>query len=108
VEQMNGGYWLIDWLIVVPMLVASAYALLRLRPSYGVYLWCGLLLPLFFVFPSRPFMSMPRFFLPLFPAFWGLALGLERLHIPRTAALVLGAAGLGLLSVLTVNWHYIF
>jgi hypothetical protein len=53
-------------------------------------------------------MSMPRFVLPLFPAFWGLALGLERLRIPRSAALAVGAAGLGILSVLTVNWYYIF
>jgi len=51
---------------------------------------------------------MPRFALPLFPAFWGLALGLERLRIPRPAALVVGAAALGILSVLTVNWYYIF
>jgi hypothetical protein len=62
-----GGYWLIDWLIVVPMLAASVYAVVRLRPSYAVYLWCGLLIPLTFVFPDRPLMSMPRFVLPLFP-----------------------------------------
>jgi hypothetical protein len=53
-------------------------------------------------------MSMPRFVLTLFPAFWGLALGLERLHVPRAAALAVAAAGLGILSVLTVNWYYIF
>ncbi|MGA9159683.1 MAG: mannosyltransferase family protein [Actinomycetota bacterium] len=106
--EANGGYWLIDWLIVVPMLAASVYALVRLRPSYGVYLWCGLLIPLTFVFQGRPLMSMPRFLLPLFPAFWGLALGLERLRIPRAAALAVAAAGLGVLSVLTVNWYYIF
>ncbi|HET9249733.1 MAG TPA: mannosyltransferase family protein [Actinomycetota bacterium] len=104
----NGGYWLLDWLIVVPMLVASVYALVRLRPAYGVYLWSALLIPLTFVFPDRPLMSMPRFVLPLFPAFWGLALGLERLRIPRSAALAACALGLGVLSVLTVNWYYIF
>jgi hypothetical protein len=107
-DELNGGYWLIDWLIVIPMLVASVYALVRLRPAYGVYLWSALLIPLTFVFPGRPLMSMPRFVLPLFPAFWGLALGLERLRIPRSTALVVCAAGLGILSVLTVNWYYIF
>jgi len=103
-----GGYWLIDWLIVVPMLAASVYAVVRLRPSYAVYLWCGLLIPLTFVFPDRPLMSMPRFVLPLFPAFWGLELGLERLHVPRASVLAVEAAGLGILSVLTINWYYIF
>jgi Gpi18-like mannosyltransferase len=103
-----GGYWLIDWLIVVPMLAASVYAVVRLRPSYAVYLWCGLLIPLTFVFPDRPLMSMPRFVLPLFPAFWGLELGLERLHVPRAPVLAVEAAGLGILSVLTINWYYIF
>ncbi|HET8527109.1 MAG TPA: mannosyltransferase family protein [Actinomycetota bacterium] len=107
-DQLNGGYWLIDWLIVIPMLAASVYALVRLRPAYRVYLWSSLLIPLAFVFSDRPLMSMPRFVLPLFPAFWGLALGLERLRIPRAAALAVGAAGLGILSVLTVNWYYIF
>jgi Gpi18-like mannosyltransferase len=104
----NGGYWLVDWLVVAPMLVASAYAAARLRPAYAVYLWAGLLVPLTFVFWSRPLMSMPRFLLPLFPAFWGLALALERLRIPRVAALAAGALGLGVLSLLTVNWYYIF
>ncbi|HEY7660694.1 MAG TPA: mannosyltransferase family protein [Actinomycetota bacterium] len=106
--QPNGGYWLLDWLIVVPMVAASAYAVVRLRPAFSLYLWGGLLVPLSFVFEGRPLMSMPRFVLPLFPAFWGLALGLERLRIPRSVALVAGAVGLGLLSVLTVNWYYIF
>jgi Mannosyltransferase (PIG-V) len=107
-DEPNGGYWLIDWLIVIPMLVASVYAAMRLRPSYGVYLWGGLLLPLTFAFDGRPLMSMPRFLLPLFPAFWGVALGLERLRVPASVAVAAGAAGLGVLALLTVNWYYIF
>ena len=46
----NGGYWLIDWLIVVPVVGASVFALLRYRPSYSLYVWGGLLIPLSFVF----------------------------------------------------------
>ena len=106
--QGNGGYWLLDWLIVMPMLAASVYAIARLRPAYVVYLWGGLLIPLTFVFEPRPLMSMPRFLLPLFPAFWGLALGIERLRVPRIAVLAAAAVGLGILSLLTVNWYYIF
>ena len=107
-NERFGGYWLIDWLIVVPMLAASVYATVRLRPSYAVYLWCSLLIPLTFVFQDRPLMSMPRFVLPLFPAFWGLSLGLERLRIPRAPVLAAEAAGLGILALLTVTWYYIF
>src|SRR6266508_161425 len=104
----NGGYWLIDWLIVVPMVSASVCALLRYRPSYSVYLWGGLLVPLSFVFADRPLMSMPRFVLPLFPAFWALAELTERWRVPQKAVAAAGAAGLGLLVVLFVNWYYIF
>ena len=104
----NGGYWLIDWLIVVPVIGASVFALFRYRPSYSVYLWGGLLIPLSFVFADRPLMSMPRFVLPLFPAFWALAELTERLRVPQKAVAAVGAAGLGLLVVLFVNWYYIF
>ena len=104
----NGGYWLIDWLIVVPVVGASVFALLRYRPSYSVYLWGGLVIPLSFVFADRPLMSMPRFVLPLFPAFWALAELTERWRMPEKAVAAVAAAGLALLVVLFVNWYYIF
>ncbi len=104
----NGGYWLIDWLIVVPMLAAGAYVLLHFRPSYGVYVWGCLLAPLCFIFGDRPLMSMPRFVLPLFPLFWGIAEATLRRRIPHAAVVAVGGVGLGLLTVLFVNWYYIF
>ncbi len=106
--QPNGGYWAIDWLIVVPVLAASIYAATRYRPSYAVYLWGGLLIPLCYVFAPRPLMSMPRFVLPLFPAFWALAELTGRWRIPRSAVVAVAAAGLGCLTLLFVNWYYIF
>ncbi|MGZ8603993.1 MAG: mannosyltransferase family protein [Actinomycetota bacterium] len=108
VGDTNGGYWLIDWLIVVPVLVAAGFALARYRPVYGVYVLGGLLLPLMFVFADRPLMSMPRFVLPLIPAFWAAAEVADRFRVPRWTLAALGAAGLGVLSVLTVSWYYIF
>lgn len=104
----NGGYWLIDWVIVVPMLAASVFLLRRYRASFVLYAWGGLLIPLSFVFDARPLMSMPRFVLPLFPAFWALAEGADRLRVPSWALIAACAVGLGLLSVLTINWYYIF
>ncbi|HZD79249.1 MAG TPA: mannosyltransferase family protein [Actinomycetota bacterium] len=104
----NGGYWAIDWLIVVPALALSVYAVFRLRASYTVYLWGGLLVPLFYIFPGRPLMSMPRFLLPLFPLFWAASDLSERWRLPRGAVAAVGAGGLALLTVLFVNWYYIF
>ena len=104
----NGGYWLIDWLIVVPVIGAAVYAAIRYRPSFGTYTWAALLIPLFYIFPPRPLMSMPRFVLPLFPAMWALADVTERSRVPRAAVLAVSAAGLGCLVVLFVNWYYIF
>ncbi len=108
VGDINGSYWLIDLLVVVPMLVGAVVVLVRYRWSYGAYVWGALLLPLSFVFQDRPLMSMPRFVLPLFPIFWALAEALERWRIPRWAAVAVGSAGLGLLTPLFVNWYYIF
>jgi hypothetical protein len=108
VGNTNGPYWLIDLLLVVPILAVSVVALFRYRWAFRVYLWGGLLLPLSFVFAGRPLMSMPRFVLPLFPAFWVIAELLARWRIPRWAVAAAGAVGLGLLVPLFVNWYYIF
>jgi Gpi18-like mannosyltransferase len=104
----NGGYWAIDWLIVVPVVAASIWAIRRYRPSYVVYMWSGLLIPLSYVFEPRPLMSMPRFVLPLFPVFWAISELTHRWRIPRAAVAAAAAGGLGLLTVLFVNWYYIF
>jgi len=108
IGNTSGGYWLIDWLIVVPMLAAGVYGLFHLRPSYGVYVWGGLLAPLSFIFEGRPLMSMPRFVLPLFPLFWAIADATLGKRVPHVAVVAVGGVGLGLLTVLFVNWYYIF
>jgi len=51
---------------------------------------------------------MPRFVLPLFPAFWAIVELSERWRIPRSALIAVSAVGLGCLMVLFVNWYYIF
>lgn len=108
VGATNGGYWIVDWVIVLPVLALSAYAIARYRPSYGVYVLGAAIGPLAFVFADRPLMSMPRFVLVLVPAFWAAAEIAERLRVPRWALASVGSAGVGVLSVLTVNWYYIF
>lgn len=102
-----GGYHLLDWLIVVPGLAACAYALIRFRPVYGVYAWASLAAPLLYVFPDRPFMSVPRFLLPIFPVYWALAKWGERRGV-HDVIVAVGAVGLGVMTLLFVNWYYVF
>jgi len=104
----NGGYHLLDWMVVAPALLAAVYGLFRLRPGYSVFTWGCLTAALTFVWPPRAFMSDPRFVLPLFPIVWVVALLIERGRLPRTAVIGVFAAGLGLLTALFVNWYYIF
>jgi hypothetical protein len=103
-----GGYHLVDWLIVVPALAGAIWVVRRARPMYTAYTWAGLVAPLAFIFPLRPFMSLPRFLLPLFPILWaGAVWGLRR----RWAHEVLIAVSAGLLVLLTVlfvNWYWVF
>ena len=57
---------------------------------------------------SRPLLSMPRFTVVIFPAFWVLADLIERRRLPRTAVVAVLAGGLSLCTVLFVNWYHIF
>jgi hypothetical protein len=103
-----GGYHLMDWLIVVPVLAGAVYVARRFRATYGVYVWASLLAPLCYIFAGRPLMSLPRFVLPLFPVFWAFARWTERSRAGQDLVLVSSAALLSILLVLFVNWYYIF
>jgi len=102
-----GGYHLLDWLIAVPVFVVAAYATPRLRPSYAVYLWSMILLPLASLFDARPLIAFSRYALPLFPVYWGLARLTEGRRAAHEALVVTSAALLGLMTLLFVNWYYI-
>ena len=103
-----GGYHLLDWLIVMPALVAAGWLVARARPLYSVYTIASLLAPLSFPFLPRPFMSVPRFLLPLFPLLWVVAVWAERRKGIHETFLALSGALLGLMLLLFVNWYYIF
>ena len=103
-----GGYHLADWLIVVPAMAGAVWVVVRARPMYTAYTWASLVAPLSFICPLRPFRSLPRFLLPVFPILWaGAVWGLRRRGVHE--ALVAVSAGLlALLTVLFVNWYYVF
>ncbi len=103
-----GSYWMVDVLVVSVVLIAVVAGLGWLRHTYLVYALASLLLPLADPFPDRPLMSMPRFVVVLFPAFWVIARAVERRRLPDTLVTMSFAAGYGVLALLFVNWRYIF
>jgi hypothetical protein len=102
------GYHLLDWLVVVPALAAAGWLVLRVRPAFSVYAWASLLAPLALAFPGRPFMSLPRFLLTLFPLFWAPAVLAGRRRWVHETVVAVFAAGLGVMTVLFVDWYYVF
>ena len=103
-----GGYHLLDWLLVMPALVGAGWVVVRARPLYGVYVVASLLAPLSYAFLPRPFMSIPRFLVPLFPLLWAVAVWAERRKGVHEAFLAVSGALLGLMLLLFVNWYYVF
>jgi Mannosyltransferase (PIG-V) len=102
------GYLLADLAVTLIILVPSLIGLSKLRPSFQVYTWTSLLLPLLYPYPTRPLLSDPRFVLVLFPGFWVLADLCERRRPPLGLVIAVFAAGLGVLSVLFMNSYYVF
>lgn len=77
-----------------------------LRGSYSLYLWAGILFPLFSATRNNPLLSYPRFLLVLFPAFIVLALaGRNRYanQIITWVSLIL----LALYSIRFMNWYWV-
>ncbi len=87
-------------------IVLGALAVRWLRPSYSIYLWAGIIFPLFSATPHNPLLSYPRFLAVLFPAFIVLALtGRNRYanQIITWASLLL----LALYTIRFVNWYWV-
>jgi hypothetical protein len=104
----QGGYWLIDALVVGIVLVAVLAGLRRLRATYSVYALASLAVPLVYVWPTRPLLSMPRFVVVVFPAFWVIARAAERHRISTPAVVAIFAGGYALLGALFVTWWDVF
>ena len=75
-----------------------------LRPSYALYVAALMLVPLM----TGSLLSMPRFVVVIFPAFWVLARAAERRRLPTTAIVATFAAGYALLGAFYVNWWDVF
>jgi hypothetical protein len=103
-----GGYHLVDWLIAIPSAAAVVWVVLRARPLFSAYAVVMVAAPLSYVFMPRPFMSLPRFLVVVFPILWPWAVaGLRRRGV-HEAVVAVSAGLLVLLTVLFVNWYFVF
>ena len=103
-----GTYWLIDALIVGVIVVALVAGVRRLRWGYLAYALASLAVPLSEPLPERPLLSMPRFVLVIFPAFWVLARAVEQRRLPEPLVVASFAGGYTLLATLFINWWHVF
>lgn len=87
-------------------IIVGALAVRWLRPSYTIYLWAGILFPLFSATPYNPLLSYPRFLLVLFPAFMVLAL-LGRNRYAHQLIMWASLLLLGLYTIRFVNWYWV-
>lgn len=104
----SGGYWLIDALVVAIVIAAVLAGSRRLRPSYLAYALGSLVLPLVYVWPTRPLLSMPRFVAVIFPAAWVLAGAVARRRFSESAVVGVFVGGYALLGALFVTWWDVF
>ena len=93
--------------VVLLVLAAAVWATLRLRPSYAVYTWLSVLMPLTLVFGARPLMSTPRYYLVVFPMIWALARFAERWRA-HDLVVIVSAGSMGLLGLLFATGQPIF
>lgn len=100
---LGRDYILVYWGTLIAVLLSGCLLLAgirKVRPSYQVYAWAGLLIPL----STSWLISLPRFILPLFPIF--IALGTIRLP-GKVHGLILGfffAAQVVFFSLYALGW----
>ncbi|HKP51922.1 MAG TPA: mannosyltransferase family protein [Chloroflexia bacterium] len=103
--QLENQSWTYLGALVLAVVV-GVLSLRWLRGSYSLYLWAGILFPLFSATRNDPLLSYPRFLIVLFPMFIVLAL----LGRNRYADQVITWLSIVLLTFYTirfVNWYWV-
>lgn len=77
-NQSDGGYWISDFALTGVIIAAIVTIRRRVALSYLVYAALALLIPLSYPYLGRDLVSMSRFVLVVFPAFWGIAIWCRR------------------------------
>ncbi|HVE74995.1 MAG TPA: mannosyltransferase family protein [Mycobacteriales bacterium] len=107
VGSFPGGYHTADAMLVLLTFALGLWVALRTRWLYGAWTWANLIFPLLLPFPGRPFVSMPRYAIVVIPLFWALARFAVR-YRASDAVVAISACGLGMFSLLFVNWFFIY
>ena len=102
-----GGYFLADLLVVALVLAAGVWVALRMRATYAVHVWVGVIVPLLLMWPGRPLLSLPRIYLVLFPVVWALVRLGERFRA-HDAVLLVSAGLMTLLAALFASSNPFF
>ncbi|MDX6198825.1 MAG: hypothetical protein QOJ79_1976 [Actinomycetota bacterium] len=102
-----GSYFVVDVLVVAVVLAAGVWVAMRMRPTYGVYLWASVLFPLLFTWPDRPLLSVPRIYLVVFPVYWALSRLAERWRL-HNAVVGVSAGFMALLAAAFVGRYPLF
>jgi len=102
----TGRYWTSDLVLSLLILVPLILWWRVLRPPYLVFVLLGVLIPLSYPLPGRPLLSLPRFLVVLFPAFWTMARRASPLM--RVTLLVAFVAGQAALALAFMNWRFVF
>lgn len=102
-----GGYFLVDALVVLLVLAATGWGVVRLRPTYAAWMLASVVLPLLLMWPGRPLLSLPRIYLVVFPVVWALVRLGDRFRA-HDAVLTTSAGAMVLLGALFASGQPFF
>ena len=102
VENQNWTYLL----FFAFALACGALALRWLRGSYNIYLWSGILLPLFTPASAVPLLSYARFLVVLFPIYMVMSLAGRNRYAHQVITWV-SILLLALFTIRFVNWYWV-
>jgi hypothetical protein len=102
-----GGYLMVDLVAVLLALAGCAWLVVRVRPTYAVYALLSVGFPLLEAWPPRPFLSVPRYLVVVFPLLWAADRLGERFGAHAALAAV-SAGSCALLAALFVQSYPIF